>query len=369
MHMDPSYSYIPVAGKYFCSQGSLFSLAWILLFRSRRLHLETLGIRRRQAPAILKSIARYRKHGRQACADIITLPTFGHLCIRIHRGYKVFNFSKLTTTKIFDRDVDESAALHEIDAVGRASSLDFTPTLLGVDPQSRWYTETFLPGRQSLKTEQSDPKSLFDQIIVDHLSAMILLEPLQTTGLLEYYREVRDSLHDQLANSNYDTGLRNDIDHFINRIATRLEAAADGPIRLAFTHGDFSFVNFIDNNRQVSVIDWESAQSRSVLHDLYNYFLTERYYERTPSNLATEINEAIVLLTQRLTSKASGLLTNEGIPTDAYRWLYYLERMRMLTSRNLSGAGLNVIRRSIEVFSQHESAASDLCQAEVLPAG
>jgi hypothetical protein len=347
-----------VAGKYFCSQASLFSLAWILLSRSRRLHLETLGIRSRQVPAILKSIARYRKHGRQASADIITLPAFGHLCIRIHRGYKVFNFSELTTTKIFDHDVDENVALHEIKAVGRASPLNFAPTLLRVDPQNRWYTETFLPGQQSLKTEQSDPKAVFDQVIVDHLSAMILLEPIQTTGLLKYYREVRDSLLDQLANSNYDNELRNDIDQFVNRIAARLEATPDGPIHLAFTHGDFAFVNFHQESQKISVIDWESAQTRSVLNDLYNYFLTELYYERTQSSLVTEISDAITLLRRRLNTKAPGLFPNGEISTDAYRWLYYLERIHMLTSRNLSGAGLNVIRRSIEVFSRYESAVS-----------
>lgn len=356
--MDPTYSYVPAAGKYFCLQGSLVSLASLLLLHAGSLHLETLGIRRKQVPAILKVIARSRKNTRQTAAEPLSLPAFGHLCIRIHRGYKVFDFSALTTTKIFDPDADETAAAAEIAAVRRASPLAFAPTLLHTDPGNRWYTETFLPGAQSPKTGQSDPKDLFDRVIADHLAGIILLEPLRTTGLADYWHGIRDSLYTRLQHAGYEDELRNAIQRFVDSIAARLEATADRPIHLAFTHGDFSFVNFMQNHGKISVIDWESAQTRSLHHDLYNYFLTERYYQRTQSNLVTEMADAISQLGQRLGGKASAPVSFDAETTDVYRRLYFLERMDMLMGRELAGPGLNVLRRSIDIFAHHEADVS-----------
>lgn len=356
--MGSRYSYTPVGGKYFCLQGSLVSLASLLLLHAGPLHLETLGIRRKQLPGILRRIVRSRLNARRTLAGTLTLPAFGHLCLRTHRGYKVFDLSALTATKIFDHDVDEIVAAAEIAAVRRASPLDFAPTLLCTEPDKRGYAETFLPGQQSPKTGRSDPKDLFDRVIENHLCAMILLEPLPTTGLAEYWRTIRNALYERLEHANYDAGLRGAIHRFVGSVAARLDGAGNGPVQLAFTHGDFSFVNFISNKDKLAVIDWESAQVRSLFHDLYNYFLTELYYTRTESSLVAEINEGIQQLKQRLRARAPTPLALEGTSPDTYRWLYYLERMDMLTGRELAGPGLDVLGRSIEVFSRHEAAVS-----------
>ena len=356
--MLPDYPYIPVAGKYFCTQSSFASLVWTLLIKAKHFHLNSLGINRRQVPAILKSIIRYRYRTAAGTADTLQLPAFGQLCIRVHRGHKVINFSTLTATKVFDPGTAASAASNEINAIREAASLDFAPGLIEVDPQNHWYTEKFIPGDRSLKTEQSDPASIYKNKIADHLYQMISSKPVLTRGLVEYLRELRALLFQQLIRSQLDDELTTRIQGFIQTTAARLERNEDIAIYLAFTHGDFSFVNFLYMDDGIAVIDWESAKQRSILQDLYNYFLTELYYRRTRSNLLCEIDDAISMLSTRLASFNPELSRNMKEFKDAYRWLYYLERMHTLLDRETSTAQTNVIKQSLDVFEKHESSLS-----------
>ena len=143
------------------------------------------------------------------------------------------------------------------------------------------------------------------------------------------------------------------------KIAERLDNTEDTDIYLAFTHGDFSFVNFQDNNGRIAVIDWESAQLRSALHDLYNYYFTELYYGRTRSDLLTEIDSSVLSLSQRLAADNPALSRNVAKLGNVYRWLYYLERLHMLLEREMSEGQLKVIRHSADTFGWHEFSLYD----------
>ena len=355
----PQYSYIAVGHKYFPARCNFFSLAWTLLIKHKSNNLDSLELRRRHVPGILKAVFRccYRHTGPNV-PDIMTLPAFGHICIRVHQGYKVFDFSRYVTTKVFDQDIDRAAVESEINAVRNASSLSFTPTLIEADPGNRWYSETLIPGERSTKSAQSVPELAFKQVIASHICEIVLSNPVHTIGLSEYTSNARDAVDQNLERSQLDRGLSTHVNNFVSRIITSLGAAENIPVQLAFTHGDFSFVNFVYSNN-IAVIDWESAQYRSILNDLYNYFLTELYYGRTRKDLVKEINDAISLLTRLL--KAS----NESMQfdtlekfRDTYRWLYYIERIEVLLDREPSDIQQNVIRRSIETFTRHEAFTS-----------
>jgi hypothetical protein len=291
------------------------------------------------------------------------------MCIPVHKGYKVFDFSRAVTTKVFAQDIDTIAAESEIEAVRKVSSLSFTPTLIEAKPGNRWYSETFIPGERSTRTEQSVPDLLFSQVIADHICEIVLSNPVRTLGLQEYTNSLRASVDRQLLQLEIDHELSTEVHNFIRRIITNLEAAENIPVQLAFTHGDFSFVNFIfRHKKKVAVIDWESARYRSILHDLYNYFLTELYYGRTRGDLVNEIDDSISLIAREL------LQSNESIESetleksrDTYRWLYYIERIQVLLDREPSDIQKNVIHHSIETFSQHETSTSNKHGTQHLP--
>jgi hypothetical protein len=357
----PQYTYLAVGHNYFPTRCNLVLLVWTLLFRYKNHHLDSLGLRRRQVPGILKSLFRHRyKHAEQGASNILTLPAFGHLCIPVHKGYKIFDFSRSVATKVFDQDIDTLVAESEIEAVRKVSSLSFTPTLIEAKPGSRWYSETFIPGERSSRTESSVPDLIFNQVIVNHICEMVLSNPVRTLGLQEYTNSLSASVEQQLMQLESDHELSATAHEFIRTIIQKLKAAEYIPVQLGFTHGDFSFVNFIfHHKKKIAVIDWESAQHRSILHDLHNYFLTELYYGRTQGNLVKEINDSISLIAWEL------LRSNKSIEAetleksrDTYRWLYYIERMLVLLDREPSEIQKNVIRHSIETFSQHETSTS-----------
>ena len=349
--MGSEYTYIPVAERYFCCQCNLASLAWALLVKNKG---RQLGIQRCQVPNILMTIIKYRNHPQAHSTRILLLPTPGHLCMRVHRGYKVFNFSKSTTTKVFDHDLIESKVLSEIESVRDAGLLGFAPELLEVDSHNQWYREAFVDGIKGSKNESSDPKSLYDSVIVGHLSKMIMSKPVQTVKLVNHIKKIRNLVNQHLTSSRIDNELTTYIKDFIQKTYTALEKNEDVPIQLAFTHGDFSFVNFVQKDKDVMVIDWEGAEHRSMLHDLYNYFLTELYYDRSQSNLTSEIDGAILLLSQRI--DISGAVSPKDLINlkNVYRWVYYLERIEILLDREISDGILKVIRHSIDIFNKHE---------------
>ena len=349
--MAKEYTYTTIIDKYFCLQSSVLRLGWILVFRYDQLHLESLGIRRRQVPVILKSLFKYRLPGQQYPTSIITLPVFGHLCIKVHHGHKFFDLSNLRATKLFDSEVSTADTAREIEAIVDAGSLDFVPTVLEVDPDNRWYSEVFIPGTRSRKTQASDPGILYKTTIIHQLRKMIMSKPIHTVNLGSYVHNLRGKLGDQLKSTRLDSELHNNAQTFITTIAAQLESSDNFAISLAFTHGDFSFVNFICRDDEISVIDWEDSSERSLLHDLFNYFFTEIFYERTQSTLDTDINDAIHLLLEQ--HDVSGLIESP-ITIDnqnVYRWLYYLERMITLLSRDASSNRSRVIQRTIDIFT------------------
>lgn len=357
--MTRKYTYIPVSGKFFCVQDSLLLIVWIFLVKHKKLHLASLGIRQRQLPAILKRIIRYRLQRQPAHAGTITLSVGGNFCIPVHRGYKVFNFSRMTATKIFYPEADRTAIAYEIKSVSDASSLEFAPRLLETDSQGRWYTESFVPGTRSLKTEQSDPVALFERIVAVQLSAIILSKPVHTVNLNSHLRELCNTMDRLLEESQLDDAVSAGIISLVKSASGNLEANNDTQIQIAFTHGDFSFVNFLYTNGSIAVIDWESAMRRSILHDLYNYFFTEIYYERIPAKRFSGFKNAIRFLNQSLASNRPALPADLADLEDVYRRLYYLERIIMLLERESSTGQQNVIQRSLDIFNAHEEHGPD----------
>jgi hypothetical protein len=102
------------------------------------------------------------------------------------------------------------------------------------------------------------------------------------------------------------------------------------------------------------VIDWESIALRSILFDLYNFFLTELYYDRVSTNLVSETRMAIIGLQKKLYSENNETAIDLIELAEIYRWLFYIERICMLLKRDLNNKSMEVICRSINIFLKFE---------------
>jgi hypothetical protein len=250
---------------------------------------------------------------------VLELPFYGNLCLRVHRGYKVFSFKRKTVIKIFDEKVNPYYVDSEIDAARKASSLDFAPKIRNWNIHDRWYEEEFVNGSLCYSNSGSDSAvthGIFQREIAPCLEEMILLQKPILVDIQEY----ADRLTKIIAERKVSTTLINkaklaSINHFIE-FTTKLLYFEEIKIPLVFSHGDFSLVNILNTKNGKKIIDWEGAGARNPLYDLYNFFLTELYYKRAAKSLVAEIKEATITVNGQGTRNCGdiyGLFSN--LPT------------------------------------------------------
>ncbi|MGV6806944.1 MAG: hypothetical protein ACWA5K_03465 [bacterium] len=350
--MAEHYTYATIAGKYFCMDCSVLRLAWLVLFRKRRLQLDSLGIRRRQSFNILLTLLKFRL-GILRTTGKTTFPLFGHICINVHQGYKFFDLANLSTTKLFADDVSADEANREIEAVAAASALEFAPTLLNRDANARWYSETFVQGVRSRRDSRSDPCNDFQTGVLAILYDLIQSQPRQTAELADYSQDLAQRLQRQIDDNNLDGELNSRLIRFTESTLQRIQSLGIDRIVLAQTHGDFSFVNFVYSNGRINVIDWEDINQRSLLHDLHNYFYTEAYYRRSNQDLSENLEKATESLMLRLSEVSPANLPASKSLLQAYGLIYYLERLMMLLDREPSAIRTRVITQTLDLFIEN----------------
>jgi len=355
--MPDQHQYVKISRQYYCLQQNPIALAWFLCFRSKSLQLRhTFG--KKKVMRTVKALVQHQLH-LQKSRTVLELPFYGNLCLKVHRGYRIFNYRRNTVVRMFDPEVDPAIVASEIEGVRSAGQLDCAPNVLRWNGKERWYEEDLVMGHPAYFNPRSGSAAFFEiyhQDVAPCLEGMILLQAPLTEGLRDYVDVLTHSFERIAYEPELDADKINSIRRFVESVIARLWLERDRQIDLVFSHGDFSLPNILRTRDGIRVIDWESAGRRSVLFDLHNYFFTELYYKRATTDLLLEIEEAISSLQSRLASKAPGIARTLCLSAQMYRWLYYVERILVLLDRELSDKVLDVILRSIEVFNRYEEA-------------
>ena len=355
--MSTQYQYIKINRPYFCLRQNPVVLAWFLCLQNKSLCLGSLGLDRRKAISAVSTLVRCQLRLRSD-DSVLDLPVYGNLCLRVHRGYKVFDFRRRTVARVFAPEIATDIVVSELERVRNAALLDFAPKVRRWNIEERWYEEDFVIGYSCHSVSRPEPAPFLETYhrnVAPCIERMILLQAPLSTNLHEYVDRITNTLKDgRLSRQRLDARKINTIKGFIESITKRLRLEENCQIDLVFSHGDFSLVNILRTEKGIMVIDWESASRRSTLFDLYNFFLTELYYKRATTNLVSEINEAISVLQSHLTLSAPDTARTLPSLAEVYRRLYYFERVFMLLEREMSDKILDVILRSIEVFNRYE---------------
>jgi hypothetical protein len=250
--------------------------------------------------------------------------------------------------------------MNEVERVRITNQFDFAPKIVRWDDKRGWYEEELVDGTisyQSLNCNSSALLKMFKQEIAPRLVKMILLQPpLETTVGAIIIRcnkiwQNNRSIFQRIDKSAFDSIE----DFFLHNIA-KLSESAEQPVYRIITHGDFSLRNMLNTKKGLMVIDWEGIAHRSVLFDFYNFFLTELYYNRTSTDLILETRKGIICLKENLKDKKFEGANHFIILANVYRSLYYVERICMLIERGLNKKILEVIYRSMQIFSEYEKA-------------
>jgi hypothetical protein len=359
--MSATYQYIKIYDKYYCLQQNPLVLAWFLYYQHRSLCLHSLGLQRKKGRLGLKTLLRY-----QVClptqVTVLELPVYGHVCIKVHRGYKVFNFRRKTVVKVLNPAIDTATVRDEIDSVRDASLLDFAPDIRRWSLAERWYEEDYISGYSYRDgsvppSGETDFLRIYYQRLEKFIEDMIFLKKPLIRDISFYLKENMNIL--EILIKTYKKSNKFEVSNiqlFLEKTEKLLVPHGNTKIYLIFSHGDFSFFNILKTRNGIMVVDWESASPRNVLYDLYNYFFAELFFKRVATTMVSEINDAIASLHARLLSRAPDMARSLLSSAEVYRGLYYLERIRMLMEREPNVDLLNTITRSIDVFNYFEKA-------------
>jgi hypothetical protein len=256
-------------------------------------------------------------------------------------------------------EVNLSVVKNEIEAMQKTSLLDFTPKLHDWNIDERWYEEDFINGIPFYSNPRSETNisiKIFERSILPCLQEMILLQETKKIALHDYVENINKNITEQIRSiSSIQKAKRNSINRFLENIFRALLVKNDFKIPLVFSHGDFSLINILNSKTGIKVIDWEGANFRNPLYDLFNYFFTELYYKRIPNKILPEIINAIESLKSSVKADLPEIAASLETFSETYRKLYYLERLRMLLMRDESENGLKVIFNSMELFDSFET--------------
>jgi SAM-dependent methyltransferase len=364
--MSAKHKYLKINNRYINSNQNPFAFVWQINFSNK--NLRRLGFGNRLAGKYLLNAFKLKSKN-----SSLELPVYGNVCVPAHKAYLVFDFKQNAVFKVFHKDVAAKIILDEIELSKSISQLDFAVPIRRWDLEERWYELEYVDGESGWSIAPNDPAIFmknYMRYIAPCIKSMVLLEAPQSTKISEYIKEIEESIDwSKLSSSGLNKSKITSIKKFFESTMDQLKKEGDSVIQLAFSHGDFLPLNIIKTEKGVSIIDWEHAGSRSLLHDLYNYFFTQKHWN-FEMNLTSEIDDAIASLQNELSSSSEIDADSIKPASQLYRWLFYVERISLMFQREWSDQALDVIFSSVFVFDRHESlltgnqSQSKICYAD-----
>ena len=384
----PEYKYVKINDRYYCLQQNPVVLAWMLFLKKSSLDLVfrayprkisnkifVWGQRKRRAfrrnLSVYIDLIRY-KYIRKISKSAITLPIYGQVCKKAHRGYKIFDFRRGVVTKVFDRDIAKNSILEEIEKLKMVSRIDFAPSLKRWNIEEQWYEEDYIEGYLDVDhsyipaDDSVTVAEKFRYIINPCLENLILFQPPMTVNLTEYVNDIIKNFEgSRLFRQDLgkiDNKEIREIRKFFSSTIEQLNVGQNCPIYLVFTHGDFCSANILNTKHNIKILDWENATYRSALFDFYSYFFYRPYRRKiSVDELVPEINETLPFLISKMSLKAPDISKSLVSLEKVYRLLYYIEAVCLDVKREMTDTNLDImesIRISIDVFKNYEEVLS-----------
>jgi hypothetical protein len=293
----------------------------------------------------------YRKRLRSV-DSVIELPIFGHLCLAVRNGYKVFDFDRQCVTKVFVADTGPTVVENEIETVRRVAEYEFAPSVIAWNVEERWYREEFVDGYTA---KQED--------LVPVLQSLMLAEPARKVDAMEYLQTRRQVLHspgNQLCDRQLDNESVDRVRTFVDTVIERLNGVADPSIYLVLSHGDFSARHVLESDHGLVIVDWEAVGQRSALFDLHDSFFQRIVQHGGHSVFAEGLGVAIDQLIVRVMAKVAMENSELALSLKAaelYRLVYYVESITWFVgpSKRITSRGLSKLVRMVDAYQRFEN--------------
>jgi len=396
MKVDSSlqYQYIKIDDYCFCLNQNAAVLAWILFFKRDNLitiFTPWVIINKPCEPRnyfrywyrlfksnskILYKFIQYQLNMRNM-DFVVELPFYGHVCMQVHKGYKIFNFRSKVVTKCFDSDVSRSSIESEIDNLKKVVQIDFAPSIRGWNIDARWFEEDYIGCSIDSSQRSLDSDTVLNRFYNDIVPCLNYLTSFKNPSIKYSFDYIDDIIGgidlSKSSSPKFDEKEVNKISSFVHSIVEQLKIEGNCPVQLVFSHGDFCPANIFKTKNGIRIVDWESAMYRSLLFDFYSYFFYRPVCRELPVHkCALEIKEALPFYLSRLSLKPLNISKDILAIEKVYRKIYYIERIFNLIERNVTDNQLDIldfISRYIDAFIQYEkivNGVSKMTASEIL---
>jgi hypothetical protein len=365
--------------RYLCLQQNFFVLFWILFFKKDTIRTkirqeskfhsfkfyidafptgDLLSFFKNNLVTLLKFLA--YKYELRKSKSIVCLPVYGHTCVQVHQGYKIFDLRREVVIKLFNPDVDNRDTSNEIDQLKVVSRLEFAPSLKKWDPLKRWYEEDYFVGSVEASSHQWASEGLCEkfQELLPNFMGLVLLQSPRVKITEQYVGELIQSLEATRVGrpilTNEDS---TKIKDFIHLIVDSLKSQGQVPLYHVFSHGDFCLENIMKTQHGIKAFDWEGAKNRTALFDFYSYFFYRPSKGIPNKNLVSEINQSLSSFISKISQELPELARSISDFETLYRKTYYLERISMLAEREMTDKRLKIrdhIFQYIDDFERYE---------------
>lgn len=345
VHRSRPYRYIYHGARYWRADIGARRLLW-LTSEHRRGQSNILSLGYRGLAGMWRDLGPLRYLGK-ARLPVKHLSADGDMGLRVHRGYKVFDFADGIVTKLFDAGVAPATVAREKRCVRICNELDFAPRVLAIPDAAPWYAEELIRGPH-IAAGGVFPDARYGAELMRCLCRLATFRTTRWVRLSTYSAQIEKELF--LLCDRLPPGESSIVRGFVSRSVRGLRGA-DDLLPLVTSHGDFLAENILYTRNGIKVLDWESACERSALHDFYNFYTTEIYQERMA---ADEFHSVIRQRSDELLSIISR--DNDELAEGAAAKLpillrvFFLERLIMLLHRQLNARIRRVIWRSVQIF-------------------
>jgi hypothetical protein len=373
--MPRHYQYIKINNYCFCLQQNVVEFTWILFFKRDEMISTFQGwMKKTHHPhrwelkhyvklflanfKTLMLFLLYRLNLRKT-DEVLNLPVYGHFCMSIHRGHKIFDLRRRVVAKVFDADVDRLSISNEVELMKKISQINYAPVLRRSNIDEKWYEEDYFQGSiNPLHTSMDSTVilSVFKDEIIPCLKSLISFRNPAKVKSLEYLEKIIETAGvNRVFAQEFEVHDIEKIRNFLHSINERLSTRGNSLVYLIFSHGDFCPANIINTSLGIRIIDWESAVNRSMMFDFYSYFFFRpACMGFSVDRLVTEIHEAVQIY---LSGLEQDIYENVSQLEDVYRWFYYIECVCKLIERGMTDKRLdimNFILRYMEAFKEYE---------------
>jgi thiamine kinase-like enzyme len=266
----------------------------------------------------------------------LELPFQGHLCLEVHRGYKVFDLHQNTVTKVFRPDIDLSMIKHEVDRCMHVSSYNFAPVFLECDIDRRWYKEEFINGYlitayiHDYPARSSNSEGFLNtyySYVDKNIEDIMLADTPKLISTSEYVNKIIAMFSDRKVPGEFSSDEFGYIRDFLKRMIKKIKNRASDNLYIVLSHGDFGHGHVLDSKQRTRVIDWEYMSYRTALFDFYSCFLEQLFWKRDVPDLVSQIHDSLLSLQVSLKSKAPQIADSIIKAGDMYRLVFYVERV------------------------------------------